>query len=88
MITLAEWKIIGITLIATFFISAIVYGIMCEIVAKMKNKIQKSRKRHTCHKELKITLKINSNDFVNKNFKATFLFENKNREQELLRLFN
>lgn len=61
---------------------------MLEIVAITKNKTQKSRKRHTCHKELKMTLKINSNDFVNKNFKATFLFENKNREQELLRLFN
>lgn len=41
MITLAEWKLIGITLIATFFISAILYGIMLEIVTRIKNKAQK-----------------------------------------------
>ena len=87
MITLAEWKIIGITLIATFFISAIVYGIMCEIVAKMKNKARKrTSKQVTCQRH-KNTFSIDYDKFINENFeKITYLYENKNRKSELVRM--
>lgn len=87
MITLAEWKIIGITLIATFFISAIVYGIMCEIVAKMKNKQQKRiSKQVTCQRH-KNAFSIDYDEFIRANFKKQeYLFENKNRLAELVRL--
>lgn len=80
MITLAGWKIIGITLIATFFISAIVYGIMCEIVAKMKNKAQKrTSKQVTCQRHKKTfnpaNFISNYNEFIAENTKSMSLFE-------------
>lgn len=56
MITLAEWKLIGITLIATFFISAIVLGIISEIVARIKNKTKKVEKKKITHRYAKIDL--------------------------------
>lgn len=87
MITLAEWKIIGITLIATFFISAIVYGIMLEIVARIKNKAQKrTSKQVTCQRH-KNAFSIDYDEFIRANFKKQeYLFENKNRLAELVRL--
>lgn len=80
MITLAEWKIIGITLIATFFISAIVYGIMCEIVAKMKNKARKrTSKQVTCQRHKKVfnarNFISNYDEFIAENTKGMSLFE-------------
>ena len=87
MISLAEWKLIGITIIAMFFISAIVYGIIGEIVARIKNKQQKrTSKQVTCQKP-KNTFSIDYDKFINENFeKITYLYENKNRKSELVRM--
>lgn len=87
MITLQEWKIIGITLIALFYISAIVYGIMFEIVARIKNKTQKRiSKQVTCQRP-KNTFSIDYDKFINANFeKITYLYENKNRKAELIKM--
>lgn len=87
MITLAEWKIIGITLIATFFISAIVYGIIGEIIARIKNKQQKRTSKQIIYKRPKNTFSIDYDEFINANFeKITYLYENKNRKSELVRM--
>lgn len=56
MITLAEWKLIGITLIAIFYISAILYGIMLHIVTRLKNKARKSKRQQVNHRYAKIDL--------------------------------
>lgn len=89
MITLAEWKLIGITTIIVFFISAIVYGKLLEIVARIKNKKQKKIGKQITYTKPKNTLKIDYKTFIKANCKkATFLYENRNREAELMRLFN
>lgn len=80
MITLQEWKLIGITIISTFFISAIVYGIMLEIVARIKNKAQKkTNKQVTCQKHIKTfnpaNFISNYNEFIAENTKGMTLFE-------------
>lgn len=95
MITLAEWKLIGITLITTFFISAIVYGIMLEIVARIKNKTQKrTSKQVTCQRHKKTfnpaNFISNYNEFITENTKGMSLFEIKDfkeiANQEIYRM--
>lgn len=87
MITLQEWKLIGITLIALFFISAIIYALIVEIVMRMKNKIKKSRRRQVICKKHKNVFSIDFDEFVKANFgNVTYLYENKNRVAELIRL--
>lgn len=62
MISLAEWKLIGITMIAMFFISAIIYGIIGEFIARMKNKQQKrTSKQVTCQRPKKV---FNARNFI------------------------
>lgn len=80
MITLAEWKIIGITIIAIFFISAIVYGIISEIVVRMKNKTKKCKRQQIVHQTHKKTFNpanfiSNYNEFITENTKGMTLFE-------------
>ncbi len=80
MITLAEWKLIGITIMAIFFISAIVYGITSEIVVKMKNKTKKHKRQQIiCSKDIKMlnpaNFISNYNEFVNENIKNMSLCE-------------
>ena len=87
MISLAEWKLIGITMIAMFFISAIVYGIIGEIIARIKNKQQKRTSKQIIYKRPKNTFSIDYDKFINANFeKITYLYENKNRKSELARM--
>lgn len=89
MPSLAEWKLIGITMIAMFFISAIVYGIIGEIIARIKNKQQKRINKQVTYKKTKNTLKYDYESFIKANCnKATFLYENRNREKEMIRLLN
>lgn len=78
MPTLAEWKLIGITLFITFFISALLYGIIGEIITRLKNKKQKSRRQQVKH--MKIDLRkivANYDEFINENTKNMFVFEKK-----------
>ena len=80
MITLQEWKLIGITIISTFFVSTIVYGIMLEIVARIKNKTQKRiSKQDTCQRHKKTfnpaNFISNYNEFIAENTKGMSLFE-------------
>ena len=80
MINLTEWKLIGITMIAMFFISAIVYGIIGEIVARIKNKQQKrTSKQVTCQRTKKVfnarNFISNYDEFIAENTKGMTLFE-------------
>lgn len=80
MISLAEWKLIGITMIAMFFISAIVYGFMCEIIARIKNKQPKrTSKQITCQRPKKVfnprNFISNYDEFIAENTKGMTLQE-------------
>lgn len=95
MITLQEWKLIGITLFITFFMSAIVYGIILQFVTRMKNKAQKRRtKQVTCQRPKKTfsarNFISNYDEFIRENTKGMTLFEVKdfikNVDLEIYRL--
>ena len=70
-----------------FAIAMIAIVILVQIVAKMKNKAQKrTSKQITCQRP-KNVFSIDYDEFVNANFeKVTYLYENKNRVAELVRL--
>ena len=85
MITLAEWKLIGITLIVTFFISAIVCGIISEISTRIKNKAQKRNKRQVINQK-RNCFKIDCHEFVKANYKTTYIGQDKVLLNELVRM--
>lgn len=61
--------------------------IIISIVAKMKKR--KSAKQPVRTKKIRRTISVDCNNFINANFKKQdFLFENKNRTAELIRLLN
>lgn len=82
MITLAEWKLIGITLFATFFISAIVYVNICEIVMRIKNKTSKRTSKQITHKTTKIDLCKN----LVRNMQQEFIGQKKMIFNQLIRM--
>ena len=56
MITLAEWKLIGITLIAYFYLITIICGIISRNITRIKNKARKSKRQQVNHRYAKIDL--------------------------------
>ena len=82
MLTLQEWKIIGITLFITFFISAIVLGIISEIITRIKNKAQKRTKKQITRKAVKIDLCKH----LTRNMKQDFIGERKMIFNQLVRM--
>lgn len=82
MPTLAECKLIGITLIATFFISAMVLGIISKIVARIKNKTQKRVRKQITHRYAKIDLY----DYLTVKMKQEFIGQRKVIFNELVRM--
>ena len=56
MITLAQWKLIGITLIAYFYLITIICGIISRIIARIKNKTVKTRRQQVNRRYAKIDL--------------------------------
>lgn len=85
MITLAEWKLIGIILIVTFFISAIVCGIISEISTRIKNKAQKRNKRQVINQK-RNCFKIDCREFVKENCKISYIGQDKVLLNELIRM--
>lgn len=85
MITLAEWKILGMILIVTFFISAIVCGIISEISTRIKNKAQKRNKRQVINQK-RNCFKIDCREFVKANYKTTYIGQDKVLLNELVRM--
>lgn len=81
MITLQEWKLIGITLFVIFFISAIVLGIISEIATRLKNKAQKNIKKQITRK----CMKIDYNAFLISKMEQEFIGHRKMLLNELIR---
>ena len=70
-----------------FSIVIIAVVVLISIVAKMKKR--KSAKQPVRTKKIRRTISVDCNNFINANFKKQdFLFENKNRTAELIRLLN
>lgn len=82
MPTLVEWKLIGITLLGTFFISAMILGIISEIVTRLKNKAQKRTRKQITHKATKIDLCRN----LVANMQQDFIGERKMILNQLIRM--
>lgn len=61
--------------------------VLISIVAKMKKR--KTAKKTVRTKKIRRTFSVDCNTFINANFKKQdFLYENKNRTAELIRLLN
>ena len=82
MPTLAEWKLIGITLFITFFISALLYGIIGEIITRMQNKTKRVTRKQSTHKYTKIDLCRN----LVANMQQEFIGERKMIFNELVKM--
>ncbi len=82
MITLQEWKLIGIALFITFFISTIVYGIILQFATTIKNKTKKVTRKQIIHKTTKIDLCKN----LVRNMQQDFIGERKVIFNELVRM--
>lgn len=82
MLTIQEWKIIGITLFITFFISALVYGIICKFIARLKNKTQQRTRKQITRKYVKIDLY----DYLTSKMKQEYIGQKKVIFNELVRM--
>ena len=72
-----------------FSIAMIAIVILIQIIVKIKNKTKKSNKKQITSKKIKYPLTFDCEEFVKINFKKQeYLFENKNRLSELIRLLN
>lgn len=61
--------------------------ILVQIVTRIKNKQQKRTSKQVICKRPKNTFSIDYDKFINANFeKITYLYENKNRKSELVRM--
>lgn len=61
--------------------------ILVQIIARIKNKQQKKESKQVIYKRPKNTFSIDYDKFINANFeKITYLYENKNRKSELVRI--
>lgn len=60
---------------------------MLEIVTKIKNKTKKHKRQQVIYQGGKNVFSINYDKFINANFEnITYLYENKNRKSELIRM--
>lgn len=61
--------------------------ILVQIIARIKNKQQKRTSKQIIYKRPKNTFSIDYDKFINENFEnITYLYENKNRKSELVRM--
>lgn len=87
MISLYEWKQIGILLFILFFVALIIQAILYEIAMKIKNKAKKRKSKSIRCNKVKNDFKIDYEQFIIANFGInTYLYENKNRKAELMRI--
>ena len=71
--------ILTITIVAIF--------ILVQIIARIKNKQQKKKSKQVIYQKPKNTFSIDYDKFINANFEnITYLYENKNRKVELIRM--
>ena len=72
-----------------FAIAIIMIVLIISIITKMKNKAKTIKSRQVNNIKTKNNFKIDYNEFIKANFeKQEFLYENKNRQAELIRLLN
>lgn len=73
-----------------FSIALVIIFLIISIIIKLKNKTKMVKTRQVNHKRIKTTFKIDCDEFVKVNFKKQqeYLYENKNRVSELIRLLN
>lgn len=71
--------ILAIAIVAIF--------ILVQIIAKIKNKTKKCKRQQIIHQRCKNQFSIDYDKFINANFEnITYLYENKNRKSELIRM--
>ena len=68
-------------------VAIVIIYFMLEIVTKIKNKTKKCKRQQITHQRCKNQFSINYDKFINANFEnITYLYENKNRKSELIRM--
>lgn len=78
--------LIGNSMMIILLAIVIIY-FMLEIVTKMKNKTKKCKRQQITHQRCKNQFSIDYDKFINANFEnITYLYENKNRKSELIRM--
>ncbi len=72
-----------------FAIAIVMIVLIISIIIKMKNKAKIIKSRQVNRMKTKNNFKIDYNEFIKVNFKKQdFLYENRNRKAELIRMFN
>lgn len=78
--------LIGNSMMIILLAIVIIY-FMLEIVTKIKNKTKKCKRQQITHQRCKNQFSIDYDKFINANFEnITYLYENKNRKSELIRM--
>ncbi len=78
--------LIGNSMMIILLAIVIIY-FMLEIVTKMKNKTKKCKRQQITHQRCHNQFSIDYDKFINANFEnITYLYENKNRKSELIRM--
>lgn len=68
-------------------VAIVIIYFMLEIVTKIKNKTKECKRQQITHQRCKNQFSIDYDKFINANFEnITYLYENKNRKSELIRM--
>lgn len=72
-----------------FAIAIVMIVLIISIITRIKNKAKIIKRRQVNRMKTKNNFKIDYNEFIKVNFKKQdFLYENRNRQAELIRMFN
>lgn len=72
-----------------FAIAIVMIVLIISIITRIKNKAKIIKRRQVNRMKTKNNFKIDYNEFIKVNFKKqNFLYENRNRKAELIRMFN
>lgn len=72
-----------------FSIAIVMIVLIISIITRIKNKAKIIKRRQVNRMKTKNNFKIDYNEFIKVNFKKQdFLYENRNRKAELIRMFN
>lgn len=72
-----------------FAIAIVMIVLIISIITRIKNKAKIIKRRQVNRMKTKSNFKIDYNEFIKVNFKKQdFLYENRNRKAELIRMFN
>lgn len=72
-----------------FALAILMIVLIISIITRMNNKTKIVKRRQVNRMKTKNNFKIDYNEFIKVNFKKQdFLYENRNRQAELIRMFN